>query len=68
MEDVSKMQIFYGCTNSCMTNMTNHHTCAVGSVDAILPAVLLTDSHLLELPRDVVGGASVGIPVGIDTI
>ena len=51
-----------------MTNVTNLHTFTTNCVDLVLAAVFLLHGHLLELVGDVVGGAAVDIPVGVDAV
>src|SRR4051812_47284652 len=51
-----------------MTNMLDVHTCAIGRVDLIMAIVPLLHGELIQLTSDVVGGARVTIPVGVDTV
>src|SRR4051812_30198431 len=51
-----------------MTNVTDLHTFTTSCVDLVLAAVFLLHGHLLELIGDVVGGAAVDIPVGVDAV
>ena len=55
-------------TNGSVTNMTNFHTLSVCSVNLIVDVVLVVDGQLVEFAGDVIGGASVQIPVGIYSI
>ena len=43
-------------------------SCTIGSVNLILAVVLLTEGRLLELSSDVIGGAVVEVPVGVDAV
>ena len=51
-----------------MTNVTDLHTFTTSCVDLVLAAVFLFHGHLLELVGDVVGGAAVDVPVGVDAV
>jgi len=51
-----------------MTNMTNTHTCSTGGVDLLATVVLLTHGELVQLAGDVVGGARVGVPRGVNVV
>ena len=68
MQDVLKMKITSRGTNGSVTNMTNFHTFSVCSVNLIVAVVLVVDGQLVELVGEVIGGASVQIPVGIYSI
>ena len=57
-----------GSFNNCMTNVTNPHTCTIGSVDLVLAAVFLPRGHLLELAGDVFSGPTVNVPIGVDAV
>jgi len=48
-----------------MANVTNFHTCSTGCMHLILAAILVMDGHLLKFTGDVVGRATVCIPVGV---
>ena len=68
MQNFSKVNFAGRGTYNRMTYMTYPHTCTTCRVDLILSMVFLTKGHLLKLPREMVGGATVKIPIGIDTV
>ena len=51
-----------------MTNVANAHTFSLGSVNLILPAIFLTDYHLLQLAGDVVVCAPIHVPVCVHAV
>ena len=51
-----------------MTNVADAHTCTIGGVNLILVVVLFTESHLFQLSSEMVGGAAVEVPVGVDAV
>ena len=51
-----------------MTNMTDLRTCSVGSVHMFIADVLVVDGQRLELAGDMVGGARVHVPVGVNFV
>ena len=53
---------------SLCSNLIDSHTCAVGGVYLVIAMVLVPDHKLLQFACDVVGGANVGVPIGIHTI
>src|SRR5512141_1030443 len=54
--------------NNCMTNMTYIHTCSTCSVDLFTSIVLLLYCELVQLSSNMVSGACVDIPIGIDAV
>jgi predicted secreted protein len=68
MNNIFKMQIFRGGVTNCMTNMTNAHTLSICHVNLLMALVLLSHGELVELTDDVVGGASVAIPIGVHAL
>jgi hypothetical protein len=51
-----------------MTNVTNVHNCATCGMDLLMAIVPLPHGEFLKISGDVVGGARVDVPVGVDTI
>jgi hypothetical protein len=51
-----------------MTNVTNVHTCATRGVHLLMAIIPLPHGEFLEVSSDVVGGARVDVPVGVDAI
>ena len=62
------MKIASGSTNISLTNMSNFHTWPVGHVHLVMAIVPLPHSVFVQLAGDVIGGASVDVPVGVDAI
>ena len=48
--------------------MTNFHTFSTCCVDVIFATVFLAHGHLLQLTGDVVRGAAIDVPVGVDAV
>ena len=48
--------------------MTDFHTCATCRVDLIIAEVFVTCCELLQLTGYVIGGTSIGVPIGVDPI
>ena len=53
---------------SSVTNMTNMHTCTIGGVNLITPMVFVPERQLLQVAGDMVGGAGIRVPVGVDGV
>jgi hypothetical protein len=51
-----------------MTNMTYLHTIFISHVNTMAPLVLVMCAELIQLPCDVIYGASVKVPVCVNTI
>jgi hypothetical protein len=51
-----------------MTNVVDFHTIAVCSVHTVTSLVLVMSGELIQRTSDVVGGASVCVPVGVNAI
>lgn len=62
------MKITSGSTNICLTNMSNFHTCSVGHVHLVMAVVSLPHGELVELSGDVICGACVNVPIGVDAV
>lgn len=51
-----------------MTDMSNEHTCTIGSLDLMLSYVSLLYSELIKITSDVIHGSSVSVPICIHGI
>ena len=51
-----------------VTNVTYVHTCTTGRMNLVLPVIFFTESHLLQLPREVIGRTTIKVPVSFNTI
>lgn len=51
-----------------MSNIIDVHTCAIGDVNLLMSSILVMNSQLLKFAGDMICGATVSIPVGVDAV
>ena len=68
MKNITKKQRIGNGINSAMTNMGNLQTCAVADVHLLGAVVALLDVQTIEITGDVISGAAVGVPGGLDVV
>jgi hypothetical protein len=68
MENITKLQLYIWGINKNMTNITNTHTCPVCCVNLLMTVILALHGEFVKFTGDVVGGAEVTVPVGVDAI
>jgi hypothetical protein len=68
--NITKMELTIRMTSDerCLANMRDGHTCTIGGVNLVVPIVGLVGGELAELTRQVIRGASVHVPGGINRV
>ena len=54
--------------NETSTNLVDSYTCVVGSMHLIGALIFFPHGELIQLTDDVVGGAGISVPVGVDAV
>jgi hypothetical protein len=62
------MQISARGRSSCMTNVTDIHTCSTCRLDLVVAMVDVVDGQLVHFSCDVVSRIGVSVPVRVDPI
>ena len=68
MKDILKKKFTRRGMKSCISNITDVHTCAIGGVNLLMSAIFVTNSQLLKFAGDMICGATISIPVGVDAV
>lgn len=68
IKDIVQGKITIRGTNKTLTNLTDSHTCTVGSMHLISATIRITCGELLKFADYVVGGTGICIPVHVDAV